>query len=197
MANGKRKGNTFERAICKALSLWWTSGEREDVFWRSASSGGVATQRHKVGKTMYGQSGDIQAIDPIGAPLLQLMTVELKRGYTTTSFADALDKPARNKPCVFEGFVSQCSFEAKTAGTPFWLLIVQRNRRKALVFVPTALYKRLCIKPRPPVSAKIDICRDDVNARRIRVVCVPFDDFLAGVSPAAICTLNSAIHVQQ
>ena len=36
------KGSEFEREMCKCLSLWWTDSKRDDVFWRSAQSGGRA-----------------------------------------------------------------------------------------------------------------------------------------------------------
>lgn len=89
---GKNKGNAFERRICQKLSLWWSEGKREDIFWRSASSGGVATMRSKRGKTMAGQSGDISAIHESGMPLTRLCTVELKRGYKGASIADMCDR---------------------------------------------------------------------------------------------------------
>ena len=46
---GKAKGSSFERLICKELSLWITGGEHQDVFWRSAMSGGRSTVAMKKG----------------------------------------------------------------------------------------------------------------------------------------------------
>jgi len=40
---GKAKGASFERDICRRLSLWVSAGKQEDVFWRSAMSGGRST----------------------------------------------------------------------------------------------------------------------------------------------------------
>ena len=79
------KGEDFERQISKQLSLWWTGGERDDVFWRTSQSGGRATQRAKSDlKTAYSY-GDITFIDPIGKPFCDLLVLEAKRGYTNTS----------------------------------------------------------------------------------------------------------------
>ena len=85
------KGSEFEREFCKDLSLWWTDQERDDIFWRSSNSGGRATVRAKVGRTTAGQYGDVAAIDFDGLPLLELMTMELKRGYSKNTIQDLVD----------------------------------------------------------------------------------------------------------
>lgn len=63
---GKQKGAQFERDVCVMLSKWVTDGQREDVFWRSAMSGGRATVGHKRGKQHSSQVGDISCIHPAG-----------------------------------------------------------------------------------------------------------------------------------
>ena len=60
----KQKGAEFERKICKQLSRWIDSN-REDLFWRSAMSGGRATLKSNKGE-VSGQAGDITSIDKIG-----------------------------------------------------------------------------------------------------------------------------------
>lgn len=79
------KGEDFERQISKKLSLWWTDGERDDVFWRTSQSGGRATQRAKSALDTAYSYGDLTFIDPIGKPLCDLLVIEAKRGYTNTS----------------------------------------------------------------------------------------------------------------
>lgn len=66
MVASKAKGGKFEREICKFLSLWVSGGDREDLFWRSAMSGGRATVAAKNGKQLRAQCGDICAVDPLG-----------------------------------------------------------------------------------------------------------------------------------
>lgn len=79
------KGGEYERDISRFLSLWWTRGERDDIFWRTSASGARATARAaKFKKTKY-DYGDITFTDPIAKLMLDLMVIEAKRGYTNTS----------------------------------------------------------------------------------------------------------------
>lgn len=75
---GKAKGGGFERKVCKALSLWITAGAREDVFWRSAMSGGRATVMIKRGAKNQTGLGDVTAVDPLGNPLTDKFLIECK-----------------------------------------------------------------------------------------------------------------------
>lgn len=75
---GKAKGSSFERHICKSLSLWMSHGKRDDLFWRSAMSGGRASVQFKKGKPNRTQTGDITAIDPLGAPLVSKFFIDSK-----------------------------------------------------------------------------------------------------------------------
>lgn len=72
--NPKVKGGNFEREIAKALSLWITNGQREDVFWRSAMSGGRAT----IAQGKVRQCGDLCAVADEGWAFSQRWFVELK-----------------------------------------------------------------------------------------------------------------------
>ena len=145
MGKGKNKGTNFERQICKQLSLWWTNGKSEDVFWRTASSGAMANIRSKKCKRAFGQYGDIQAINPIGQPLIDLCTIELKRGYSKSTFADLMEPSTHtnSKPCQYEKFNQQVLADTERSGTKTWLLIVKRDRRKALILMPFVIYKGL------------------------------------------------------
>lgn len=75
---GKAKGAAFERLVCKELSLWVTNGHRDDVFWRSAMSGGRATVHKKGGKTIAHVSGDIAAVHKEGNEFIRYFFVECK-----------------------------------------------------------------------------------------------------------------------
>jgi len=143
MAKGHGKGSKFEREICKILSLWWTKGKREDVFWRSTTSGARATVRNRKGQSTFGQYGDIQATDPIGQPLLDVCTIEAKRGYSSDTIAHLLDALPGNKLQVYEKFIQQAKADHKKAGSMFWMLIVKRDRREPLVYIPIQFYKVL------------------------------------------------------
>lgn len=73
----KQKGSSFERAICKDLSLWVTAGAQPDVFWRSAMSGGRATVAHRKGGLVR-QAGDICAVEEEGIEFCRQWYCECK-----------------------------------------------------------------------------------------------------------------------
>jgi hypothetical protein len=81
----KQKGAAFERDICKQFSLWLSQGERDDLFWRSAMSGGRATIGYKEGKKRNAQAGDITPISQAGARWSDRYAIECKH-YQTLEF---------------------------------------------------------------------------------------------------------------
>lgn len=156
------KGSSFEREICKHLSKWWTGGKRDDVFWRSQTSGGRATQRLKKGQRTYGSYGDIAAVDPIGEPLLKLWTIELKRGQYHGEISDLLE--CKRKPgvqCQFELALGQTYRSHKQAGSLGWLLISRPDRRPALAYIDAGTAKLFDgLLRRPYGRYFVDVCLD-------------------------------------
>ena len=75
---GKQKGSQFERDICKDLSLWISNDKRDDLFWRSAMSGGRATIGYKSGIKRKAQTGDISSITKLGNKLTRKFIIECK-----------------------------------------------------------------------------------------------------------------------
>lgn len=75
---GGPKGSEFERMVAKKLSLWMSRGQRTDLFWRTAMSGGRATIGSQSGESMRAQLGDLTAVDAEGMPLTNLFVIELK-----------------------------------------------------------------------------------------------------------------------
>ncbi|MBW2632189.1 MAG: hypothetical protein JRC90_10640 [Deltaproteobacteria bacterium] len=137
---GKHKGNAFERKVSKQLSLWWTHGKHDDIFWRTDTSGGRATIRK--GKRTYGQHGDICARHESGTALTELCTIECKHGYVKDSLADLIDRQERQKPTYLK-FIMQATKEKRSAKTPYWLLITQRTGREPLVLFPHDMLMKL------------------------------------------------------
>lgn len=133
------KGSAFEREICKKLSLWWTSGKTDDVFWRASNSGGRAKFRGRKGQSTYGQHGDIAAVDPVGEPLISLFTIELKRGYSSVTPFDLLDKLERAAAQKFEQWWNQVHESHVMAGSLAPLMITKRDRREAMIYLPYGL----------------------------------------------------------
>lgn len=84
-----KKGSEFEREISKRLSLWWSDGKRDDIFWRTSGSGARATTRRKKSQKTAYEYGDITFTDPDGKPFIDYFLVELKRGYSGGGRLDA------------------------------------------------------------------------------------------------------------
>src|SRR5688500_2024599 len=88
---GKAKGAGYEREICKRLSLWVSAGKREDLFWRSAMTGGRATVARKRGADLAAQAGDITATHEDGHVLTNAWYIECKR-YNDLQYASFMLK---------------------------------------------------------------------------------------------------------
>lgn len=175
---GKAKGGQFERDICRELSLWWTGGRRDDIYWRTSTSGGRATSRAKKGKKTHGQYGDIQATDPRGAPFLRLFTVELKRGYPQASPLELLDSPG--KKSMWLEFLKQVKRDARRAGSPYWMLIHKRDRKETLVYLPWEIAVILV--------AEYPVPRLSIHLSNSRVMATTLSEFLRVTPPKSIRT---------
>lgn len=179
-SKGKNKGSKFERRFCKELSLWWSDGEREDVFWRTQTSGARATQRTKDNKKTYGQYGDVQAVDPIGKPFMDLFTIELKRGYSGDTIQDLLDKPRIEpyKPSKMEGFIEQAISSAEQAKTPSWMLVVKRDRRDVVIIIPRrSKYGDTCRRIREHVRPFMELRYFRCCGEECRVIALTWNEF--------------------
>lgn len=175
MPNGARKGSAFEREICKKLSLWWTNGKRDDVFWRSSQSGGRATTRAKQGKTTAGSYGDICALDPIGAPLLEAFTIELKRGKSGGFPGDVIDLEFGGKNPWIKT-VEQVRRARKQAGSKTWMIIAKRDRRLTMIYMPAHVSEFI------PEWQTIESCVL-VRSCGMRIFGCPLDSWLERILP--------------
>lgn len=140
---GKGKGTKFERDICKLLSLWWTDGKRTDVFWRTAGSGARATTRSRRNKATFGQYGDVQATDPIGQPLIDMCTIEIKKGYSRQTIFDLIDKLPTETKQPYRRFIEQARQDNGDSESHYWMLITKRDYKETLVIIPLNLYLQL------------------------------------------------------
>jgi len=173
------KGGNFEREIAKKLSLWWTDGKTDAVFWRTSGSGARATVRKKVGKATANQDGDICATDPIGQPLIDLVTIELKVGYNSWNIKELLD--SKKKQTILEDFWEQCIREQDDQKRRGWWLIVRQDRRNELLFFDEGFYRfqRHFLNALPEPNIR-------VNWRGQFIFCVRLDDFLTVFRPEFI-----------
>lgn len=183
----KRKGGKFERDMGKALSLWWTDNATDDVFYRTASSGGRATVRAKGKKATYGQYGDLQAVDPIGKPLMDLCVIECKDGYPGQSPFDLLDEPRKQNP-KFREFFEQCLDEQKQAKAPFWMLIARRKGKVPMVYIPYGMYRMLKDTTWAHIEDAFPMAYLTVQifSKPRKVICVQLSEFIKLVRPGDI-----------
>lgn len=192
------KGGAYERETCKLLSTWWSGGVADDWFWRSAGSGGRATNRAKSGKTTYGQNGDIAATHPKGEKLTRLFCIELKRGYSKWSFADVIDRQTKAGQTPFEAFLEQAMRSATNEGTAYWMLIHRRDRKEALVFVPYEVFRRLKLlgafpKPLlPSITFEARVRLAGKARKRVKVWAVPLTLWVENIQPAQVKQLHHA-----
>lgn len=131
-----QKGSQFERSICRRLSTWWTRGQRDDIFWRTGGSGGRAKSRMRKGSQTHGQHGDIAATHPSGETLIDVLTLELKRGYSKHSLQDVMDRPARGSKQQIDHWVDQVVESWNGAGSFAWGIITKRDQREPLIVLP-------------------------------------------------------------
>lgn len=92
---GKQKGSSFERHVCKELSLWVSVGRHDDIFWRSSLSGGRATIGLRFGSIRGAQAGDISAISSLGERLLDYVVVECKHYRELDVFSGIVNDTGR------------------------------------------------------------------------------------------------------
>jgi len=127
-SGGKNKGSSFERLICKKLSMWVSENKRDDIFCRSAGSGAMYTARFNRGKNSAGQSGDISSTDIEGISFINKVHVECKH-YKTFGFEFLIfDKSSK----ISEWWI-QAKRDAERSLRPFILLIIKRNNIPEIV----------------------------------------------------------------
>jgi hypothetical protein len=127
---GKQKGAQYERDVCVKLSRWVSGGAREDLFWRSAMSGGRATLGKRKGIDLAAQAGDITATHVHGHVLTDSYLVECKR-YADLNFGAFLSKGVGPLAKFWEVAVAEA---VKHDRVP--MLIVREDRNITFLLVP-------------------------------------------------------------
>ncbi len=172
------KGSAYERDFCKRLSLWWSNGKSDSIFWRTSNSGGRATTRAKKGKGTQNQYGDVCAIDPIGQPLIDVFTIELKRGYSKYTIHDLFDKRKGAAKQQYEKWIEQIQKDHKLSGSRSWFLVTRRDRKREMILMPKIMYRNLFIK-----NFTIFVFNDELFSF------APLDEFFARAKPDDIMEL--------
>lgn len=139
---GKQKGAQFEREVCKRLSLWVSGGADEDLFWRSAMSGGRATVAGKDGKVLRRQAGDITATSKEGCSLTDRFYIECKHVANLS-----LEGFILNDAGSLATFWDECVVQAKTYNREPMLIARQNRWRTPLVLAYSDALKLLTPTP--------------------------------------------------
>jgi len=181
--NAKSKGNTFERAICKQLSLWWSDNERDDVFWRSSSSGSRATQRSRQGKKTANSAGDIAAMDADAQELLKIFTFELKVGYSNL---DALSLIDQNSSSLLLDWFEQAEASRQSAGCFYWCLIWKKDRRTPVMMFPCEFLVFIKEHLTCPIQT--------ILMPEHHVVIIPLAAFFESISPSMVKDILRECH---
>jgi hypothetical protein len=126
--NSKNKGSSFERKICKLLSQWITSGERDDILWRSISSGAWNTIKKRTTNT---QIGDLTYIDPLGKPFIDKFAIECK------SYKDVQMIKLFNENSIINKWWDKINEEA---GDKYPIIIFKENRSCEFVVIPYSIF---------------------------------------------------------
>lgn len=164
---GRGKGGAFERECSRRLSLWLTAGARDEIFWRTAMSGGRATLQHRKGIVNKSQAGDIGAIDADGERLLTHIVIECKARRDMTIFRSLLTGEGR-----LADYWEKHYMEARRSKRqPF--MIARENFVPTLLFTTETAVILLGITKRPVLEIAGWAPRADLTRR---VVMFLFDD---------------------
>jgi len=176
---GAPKGSAFERSVCKDLSLWITYGERDDIFWRTAMSGGRATIGLRAGNVRGAQAGDIGAIDPIGLGLLRHFVVEAKFRKNIQ-----LHKFITNNEGLLAVWWKKHTDECMQHGRlPF--MVVKQNRMRALLLLSWRGIFKFEIHRKNHHILLAEACLDPINRDLLKnmVYIINYAGFLDSVAP--------------
>lgn len=117
---GKSKGSAFEREVSRSLTMWLTGQDKEYYFYRSPSSGAVATMNEMNGDI----SGDIIAVKPEARLLTSKYSIECKDGYSN---ADVMKVFKNNKNDTICDFWKQCIDDARTSNKKGMLIFRKKG----------------------------------------------------------------------
>lgn len=149
--NPKVKGASYERSVCKKLSLWVTDGRIEDGLWRSAMSGGRATVALKRGAKIQ-QVGDICAVRPELHEFTAKFFIECKhvRSLDIESFL------LKGKGALAK-FWRTASYEAERHGR-IPMIIARQNNTPDIVVVPERTLTAPALAAAIPNGAPCEMC---------------------------------------
>ena len=169
------KGENFERLISRKLSLWFTNGERDDLYWRNRN-------RSRKIKSKY-QLGDIVCEVSEGEALINLFSIEIKTGYSKTKkgkkvknipwdLLDIIDYVKhKNKPppkSQLKKFWSQTKRDAEISMKEP-LLIFKRDFHDSSIMIERSMYNELIQYSGNSGYTILTVEDDDINCVIMRL----------------------------
>jgi len=178
LKNKHQKGSAFERKICRSLSLWWSNGEQNDIFWRSPGSGAWARGKDKNNPGW----GDVMAVKPEGKPLTDKFVIELKRGYPKL---DIISDNIKSEGILIQ-FLIKLEKTCIQSGNRLPVLIYKKDRKQEMICIPSPMYSDLELK----LSESFWWI---VNCPKLmfRYMILPFCDFKKNVFPESLRSIGS------
>lgn len=166
MSNGKAKGSGYERTICKMLTKWLTGKDKPYVWWRSPSSGALAT----ITAQNPNLSGDIISVLPEGHFLTDIFSIEIKAGYPKSSFHKFFKGVKNNEILQFwEQSKKDCVQSKKQP-----MVIYKKDRQVPLIFFPDIIKSFF--------QQLEDVTYFTINHKDEKIICMKMDDFFTNVS---------------
>src|SRR5690606_32317885 len=143
-----------------------------------------------------GHGGDIAPTSAEGEYLTNLCAIEIKRGYSSNTLMDLLDRTDHSKIQLFEDWIWQAIQSQRNTMAFYWMLITRRDKHQALIHFPTKLYYQLerggCNFKTKAVF-KVS-CRRQVGRKKgqklVKFVSMGFDEFLTRVPPIVIRNIH-------
>jgi hypothetical protein len=188
----KSKGPGFERKTFKRLSRWFSQGESDDIFWRTAGSGARATTRAKKGIGTADSAGDMSAIHPSGKALTRVSIWELKKGYSGETPSKRIgllniidSKEAKNPPLLIQ-WIKKVETEAKIHKRKLWFIIFERDRKNACICTKKSTMDYLKRRNHKSFCSlqESKSCDFFINGHSISVT--PLEEFLCWCEPQTI-----------
>jgi hypothetical protein len=130
-SGSKSKGSSFERVICRKLSLLASDGKRTDLYWRSALSGGRARLQLNKDIINQTQAGDISSISELGFWLINVYTIEVKH-YKDLQLTSGF----LNNTGFLHDFWSKLKDDCRVSGKLPLMIAKQNNRPTLMLTLP-------------------------------------------------------------
>ena len=178
MANGKAKGSGYERTICKMLTKWYSGKDKPYIWWRSPSSGGLAT----ITAQNPDLTGDIISVSPDGNFLTDIFSIEIKAGYPKSSFNKFFKGVKNNEILQFwEQSMRDCIKNNKEP-----MVIYKKDRQEALIFITEKIKNMLS------VLESLDYFI--IKSGDQKICCMKMTDFFTNVIPDDIINIKDKIN---